>query len=203
MLALMEAPKLIGKIQRLRAAVGAAEDRDLSKFKAKWEPVGDGFALRQDMTGGMTEPEMQNVAAQIISSIADLKDHLRMWPTANGHDPDEVDATVKGCKELALVIDLNNFDKHGSHGRGTWSGEEPELRDVRRMMIVKSVPGNKTIGFRPVAGGGMEPFGGDGGKVTIDGDVVLKDGSKKPLWFIQVAAIEAWEQIFEKFEIPT
>nr|UXE45445.1 hypothetical protein Hi04_10k_c4921_00022 [uncultured bacterium] len=79
----MNASQLIAKIERLRAAVQAAEERDVSSIRVKITQTADRIEMRHDFRGGMADPEIQNLAWQIIRSIADLKDHLRAWVAAN------------------------------------------------------------------------------------------------------------------------
>ena len=196
----VDTASLIQKIQRLRAAVGAAEDRDLSKYAPKLVAVAEGYQARQDFSGGLTEPAIHNLAAGVIRSISDLYDNLRKWAAAYGRDKDDVDAAVNQCAELALVMDLANFDKHGGHDRdGGWSGKSPELRNVKRVLQVTGTAASVPFGLRRAAHGGLEPFGGDGGKVVVSGDVVTNDAKLLDLQYVLLKAIQAWETLFQQF----
>jgi len=73
-------------------------------------------------------------------------------------------------------MDLANLDKHGGPDRnGGWSGKAPQLKNVKRVMQVTGTSAMAPLGLRRAAHGGLEPFGGDGGKVVVAGDVVLND----------------------------
>jgi hypothetical protein len=140
------------------------------------------------------------LAASVIRSISDLYDYLRKWAAANGQNKSAVDTAVNQCAELALVMDLANFDKHGGHDRnGGWSCKAPELRNVKRAMQVIGTAATAPLGFRRAAHGGLEPFGGDGGKVVVCGDVVTNDGKLLDLQYVLLKAIERWEQLFQQF----
>lgn len=196
----MDTTTLIQKIQRLRAAVGTSEDRDLSKYAAQLVPMKGGFTARQDFSGGITEPELQNLSAGIIRSISDLYDHLRKWAAAHGRDKNQVDAAIKQCGELAIIMDLANLDKHGGHDRnGGWSGKAPQLKNVKRVLQVTGTSATAPLGLRRAAHGGLEPFGGDGGKMVVAGEVVLNDGKSLHLPGVQQKAIDAWERLFQQF----
>jgi hypothetical protein len=197
----MDTATLVQKIQRLHAAVGSTEDRDISKYLGLVIKPGE-YLARQDFSGGLGDPEIHNLAAGVIRSISDLRDHLKVWAAANGRDKGAVDSTIKQCQELALIMDLANFDKHGKHDReGGWSGKAPQLKDVKRYLTVTGDARSVPFGLRPSALGGLEPFGGDGGKVIVSGDVVLNDGKILSLMYLQQKAIEAWQRLFQQFGI--
>jgi hypothetical protein len=197
---LMNAASLIAKIERLRAAVDAAEERDVASVKVEITHTPDRIEMRHDFRGGMADPEIQNLAWQIIRSIADLKDHLRAWAAANGKPKDEVDKAVRSSQELAVLMDLANYDKHGGHDRhgGQWSGTWPELKNIRRGLRI-------TTGAAPGAMAGMQilPNGeirtvGDTA-ITVLGEIELRDGRKLEIGYVQQRAIEAWEDLFHRF----
>jgi hypothetical protein len=195
----MDTSQLIAKIERLRASIGAAEDRDLSRVKATVTQTPSLISVRHDFSGGLTQAQIDNMAWGVIRAIADLKDHLNGWAAANGHPRNAGDVAVQSCIELALVVDLANFDKHGAHDRnGGQSSLFPELRNLRRGLRITTtaVPG-------AVAGMQLLPTGeirtvGDAA-VTILGDVCLRDGRQIEIGYVQQRAIEAWEKAFGQF----
>jgi hypothetical protein len=75
----------INKIERLRAAIGAARDPDLSKIKAKVFREEGRVRFQHDFSAGMAKAQVENQLWTVVRSIADLADHLRKWAAANHH----------------------------------------------------------------------------------------------------------------------
>lgn len=199
----MDGGQLIAKIERLHAAVGAAEDRDLSKIKATVTQTANSVTVQHDFRGDLTQAQIEHLAWGVIRAIADLKDHLNRWAAAHGHPRDMGDHAVQSSPELSLVVDLANFDKHGGHGRsGGISKLYPELKNLRRGLRI-------TTAAQPGAMAGMQllPTGeirtvGDAA-VTILGDVCLRDGRRIEIGYVQQRAIEAWEKAFTQLGVAT
>jgi hypothetical protein len=196
----MNATQLIAKIERLRAAVHVAEEREVACVKANIAQTADHIEIHHDFRDGLSDHEIQNLAWQIIRSIADLKDHLRSWAAANGKPKDDVDQAVRGSQELAIIMDLANYDKHGGHDRqgGQWSGTWPELKDIRRGLRITTgaVPG-VIAGMRILPNGDIQTVGH--AAITVLGEVELRGGRKLDIGYVQQRAIEAWENLLRRF----
>ena len=197
----METTQLIQKIERLRAALGEAEDADLSKWKAALEPVPElpgVVRLRHDFSGGLSKPQIENIVWTVTRSIADMYDHLRKWASAHGHEKEAVDRAVAGCFELALVIDLATYDKHGGHDRkGGRSKALSRLQNVSRRAMVSATykaPG-QVVGMA-IGLDGVEPVGADRAAIVATGEIVLRDGRVLDLEYVQQKAVTAWEELF-------
>jgi hypothetical protein len=195
----MDTIQLIVKIDRLRAAVGATEDRDLSKIKATVAQTASMVHVQHDFRGGLTQAQIDNMVWSVIRAIADLKDYLNKWASDHGLPRDAGEAAVRSSPELALILDLANFDKHGAHDRnGGWSGQFPELRDLRRGLRITTaaVPG-AVAGMQILPTGEIRTVGNTA--VTILGDICLRDGRQIEIGYVQQRAIEAWERAFHQF----
>jgi hypothetical protein len=196
----MNTSQLMEKIERLRAAVHVAEERDVSKVPVEITHTPDGVHMRHDFKGRLSDPEIQNLAWQLIRSIADLKDPIRAWAAANGMPKDDVDRAVRASRELAIIMDLANYDKHGGHDRhgGQWSGTRPELKNVRRgLRITTTTAPGVVAGMQILPGGDLRTFGDT--VVCVLGEVELRDGSKLEIGYVQQRAIEALEDLLRRF----
>jgi hypothetical protein len=196
----VNASQLIAKIERLRAAVHVAEERDVASVKVKITQTPDRVEMHHDFRGELSDSQIQNLAWQIIRSIADLKDHLRAWASANGQPKDEIDQAVRGSQELAIIIDLANYDKHGGHDRqgGQWSGTWPELKNIRRgLRITTGATPGAMAGMQILPNGDIRTFGDTA--ITVLGEIELRDGRKLDIGYVQQRAIEAWEQLLLRF----
>jgi hypothetical protein len=192
--------QIVAKIERLRAAFQVAEEKDVASAKVKITETPDRIEMHHDFRGGFSDSQIQNLAWQIIRSIADLKDHLRAWAAANGKSKDDVDQTVRGSPELAIIMDLANLDKHGSHDRqgGQWSGTWPELKNIRRgLRITTGAAPGAMAGMQILPNGEIRTFGDTA--ITVLGEVELRNGSKLDIGYVQQRAIEAWEGLFGRF----
>jgi hypothetical protein len=199
----MDTNRLIGKIERMRAAIGVAQDKDLGKYPPKIVQTANMISMSHDFSGGLTQAEIENMTWAVIRAISDLYDHLRKWARANGHNKDAVDGAVRGSFELALVIDLANFDKHGGHDRdGGKTGASPLLENIRRAvrMRTEATPGAMAgVRLTPT---GIQPIGDPKGlAVIVTGDIKLKDGRALELEYVQTRAMEAWEQLLAQFGV--
>lgn len=195
----MDTTQLIAKIDRLRAAVGATEDRDLSKIKATVTQTANMVHVQHDFRGDLTQAQIDNMAWAVIRAIADLKDHLNKWAAAHGQQRDAGEVAVRSSPELALVVDLANFDKHGAHDRnGGQSGQFPELRNLRRGLRISTVAGPGAVaGMQILPTGEIRTIGN--AAVTILGEIHLRDGRQIEIGYAQQRAIEAWERAFGQF----
>jgi hypothetical protein len=99
----MDTGQIVGKIARLRAAIGMAADPDFQKFKPTMVRTKDRVGFVYNFSGGLTQAQIENLAWDVIRAISDLKDHLRKWAHANGRSKDAVDDAVKSSRELSIV----------------------------------------------------------------------------------------------------
>lgn len=195
----MQTSQLIAKIERLRATIGAVEDRDLSKVRAIVIQTETAVSVQHDFRGNLTQAQIENMGWGVLRAIADLKDHLNKWAAAHGHPRDTGDVAVLSCFELSLVVDLANFDKHGAHDRGGGKSKAlPELKNLHRALRVTTAarPG-AFAGIQLMPTGEIKTFGDDAA-VTVCGDVCLRDGRQIALEYVELRAVEAWERAFAK-----
>jgi hypothetical protein len=198
----VDTSQLIGKIERLRAAIGEARDADLTKIHAVITQTPETVTVRHDFAGEFTRPQVENLAWAIIRAIADLQDHVKKWAAAHGHPKTAVDLAVTSCPELAIVIDLANYDKHGDHNRnGGRSKSFPVLRNLRRGLQVSTsaMPG-AVAAIQLLPTGGIKTIGD--AAVVVLGEVALRDGRQLEIGYVQQRAVEAWEKLLEQFGLP-
>ena len=68
-------------------------------------------------------------------------------------------------------------------------------------MQVMGTAATAPLGLKRAAHGGLEPFGGDGGKVVVAGDIVTVHGDSFYMPYVQLRAVEAWEKLFRQFGV--
>lgn len=98
----MSLEMVIGKIQRMYAAVGAATESDLSSFPPMIQLTKNSITMRQDFNQNQSRPELDNKAFLVIRSIADMKDHLRAAARRIQREPDEVEEAINASLPLQL-----------------------------------------------------------------------------------------------------
>ena len=183
--------ELVQRIRRIYAAIGASEERDLSKLSAKVFDTGRVHGVFQDFSGGMSEEEFANIAHSLIHNIANLKDHLKKWAARNGKDKSKVDQAFKESTALQVIQDLSNNDKHGPPTRDAGrSGVSPRLVEPRRILRM-TTKGERGSGVAMTFGpGGVPKVSGSGTAVAVvTGDIVDKDG--KSIGDLHATASEA------------
>jgi hypothetical protein len=199
----MAADDLSFRLQRIYAAIGAAQEFDMSKLPAKVVSTEHMFGIFQDFAGGMSDAAMANTAQLIIHNIASLHDHLRTWAAKNGKDKERVTAVFDASPPLQILYDLWNADKHGPTTRLKESRSEafPRLTAIRRVMRLTARPGGGVVMMLDRRG--KTVVSGEGSAcAVVTGDVENKDG--KPLgdlYEIEQQAVQAWEGLLKEFGV--
>jgi hypothetical protein len=152
-----------------------------------------------DFKKGADSSTAANRASQLVANIACLKDHLKVW-CAKRNKPFAGDMLIDSNKEVAIVHDLWNLDKHGKLDRSR-SGLYPRLENPpRSTMVLKAEPGKpQPMFFIPIGGGGGPIQTKDGASLRIVANVVDKDGN--PLGSLEdicEKAVGNWEAEFKK-----
>ena len=133
--------------------------------------------FRQDFSGGLTEPQISNIAFTAIHALAQLADHLRRWAKANKNLAGEVEAAIEGSSALPIIIDLSNRDKHGPPRDGGRTGSAPSLHNLRRIMRITTAPEPGAAMSVQFTTSGAVARGPGSALVIITADVVAADGS--------------------------
>jgi hypothetical protein len=170
--------ELQNRVRRIYAAIGDAEEIDLSQFQPEIGISDNCVSVYQDFRGGLSDEQISNIAHSAIHNLANLRDHLRRWARRSGYNPDRINQAVDKSFELQVLIDLSNVDKHGYESHDTnHSGRAPKLSEVNRVMMLStgSQPNSSavlTLTPKPVA-----RFMGTGSaKVVVTGTIVDKTG---------------------------
>ncbi len=58
------------------------------------------LSLHRDVSGGLAEAQISNIAFTAINAIAHLRDHLRSWAKHNDHPMEDVDELVRHCSAI-------------------------------------------------------------------------------------------------------
>jgi hypothetical protein len=113
------------------AAIGAAADIELATFQTYLEMRPEDSNLYINFDGGASEAELELIATGAINNIAMFFDQCYVWASVatNGVSVDEVKGVTKSCKELQIIRDLYNKDKHPHQGPSQ-SGLSPVLGEV-------------------------------------------------------------------------
>jgi len=192
------------QIERLYAAIGAAQEKDPVKLRAKVWRSERGFGMGQDFRGGQTDAQLMNTAQTIIATVANFGEHLKNWARASDRDPKKVDEAVKASFELQVILDLANFERHPHPARNDGrSKKNPKVKDVNRVMQLSTRPVKGSAMAMQVGRDGMPRFLGDGdARAVVTGDVVAVDGVRiGDLQGLIGKAIEAWRRVMVVYEI--
>ncbi len=138
-----------------------------------------------------------NRASQLLNNIACLKDHLKVWCQKNAQ-PFGGDTLIDSNREVAVVHDLWNLDKHGKLDRSR-SGLYPIWKDPPRSAIeLKCGPGTPESGISVEFFSGSVQTTGDVG-VSIVATVADKDGNVLGSFEkICEKAVDGWKVEFKK-----
>lgn len=126
------------RFRRVYAAIGEVYSRKPDQFVRVHEiPAERGMkVVRVTFVGDRSQEQLKNDALEAVAAVANLYDHLRSFARKRGRDLDEVDRVIRNSRELSVLMDLNNAEKHGeeTRGPGRWSGLRPRLGEVTKAL---------------------------------------------------------------------
>lgn len=199
--------ELSNRIRRIYASLGSVEEKDLSQFRAKVIRTNGKSGFYQDWKGDRSYEEISNHAILLIHNISNLKDNLKHWAKRNDKDRNIVENAFHDSRELNIVQDLSNNDKHGYPPRdGGFSGESPRVEKFERVMKM-TVKGVKrsfvSMTFDKKGVPIVSKSGSSEAKVVITGDILDSDGNTiGDLYETLLKAINDWENVLREFAIP-
>ena len=194
------------KIRQVHEALGALKGSDLSSIKPERLSAYQGFYLEVDFSQGNTEAGLANIASLLITNIACMKDHLKVWCSKN-NKVFEGENLINSDKNVALVHDLWNIDKHAELDRAPRSGHRPRIQGLSRglsqMLSLStgiSAGSSAMITIDPRTGTMKTQTQGDGSvKLVITGQIVDEHGAVLGD-FAEICekATAAWEQALNR-----
>src|SRR5260221_1547863 len=98
----------------------------LSSIKLKTKRFGNQFVTAVDFTEGTDRATAANRISMLVNNIACLKDHLKAWCKKNGK-PFTGDQLIDSNRDVAIIHDLWNLDKHAELNRPSRSVISPRL----------------------------------------------------------------------------
>ena len=184
------------KIEQMYKALEEMKITDRPSVTPEIKRTAGSFSVSFDFNKGADSSTAANRVSQLVANIACLKDHLKVWCKNNGK-PFEGEALIDSNREVAIVHDLWNLDKHAELNRPSRSGLSPRFSNPRCTMELRAEAGKpRPTVFTPV-GGGM--IMSRGASLRIFADVVDKDGNALgSLEAICETARAAWESEFKK-----
>lgn len=167
------------KIRQMHAALGGLEESDLSSIAPERIITPHLYYLLVDFNQGTTEVGLANIASLLIANIACMKDHLKAWCAKNGKSFDG-ENLINTNKDVAIVHDLWNMDKHSDLNRPPRSGHRPKVQNLRQSLNLSTGTnaGSSTEVTIDPRTGRMKTKTKGGGSVNlvINGDVVDEYG---------------------------
>src|SRR5216684_78939 len=126
----------------------------LPSVKPEFNRTPAGVAVKFAFQKGADTATAANRASQLMANIACLKDHLKAWCNRNGK-PFAGDTLIDSNRDVAIVHDLWNLDKHAELNRPSRSGLSPRFREPARSSLVLKVgaDGSQPMLVIPVFGG--------------------------------------------------
>lgn len=188
------------------AALTGLSSDDLSVIQPK---ITEGFGfcfIEVDFNQNSDEIALANSAFLLVTNIASLKDHLKVWCGKQGV-AFQGDTLINSNRAVALIHDLWNVDKHAELNVPPRSGIKPKLQNFQTALTIASgTSAGSGAFFSMDPRTGKITTGTSGGgsvqltlvaQITDETDNVIAD-------FTQTCseAIEAWSAIFKAAGIP-
>jgi len=125
------------KIRQMHAALAGLVTDDLSTIKPQFAEADGRYYTKVDFNQDSDEIALANAASLLITNIASMKDHLKVWCNKNGvafHG----ETLINNNRTVALIHDLWNIDKHAELNKPPRSGHTPKLQDLRKNLSLSS-----------------------------------------------------------------
>lgn len=168
------------KIRQMHEALGNLEESDLSTVSAERFMTPHRYYCTLDFSQGATDAGLANIATLLIANIACMKDHLKVWCSKN-NKAFKGDELINSDRNVALVHDLWNTDKHVELKGPTRSGHLPKLHDLHKALNLSTGPSAGSSAFLtldPQTGElRIETDGGGNAKLVIRGQVLNEHGT--------------------------
>jgi hypothetical protein len=187
------------KLEQLYAALAEMQVTEkLSSIKPTTVVSGNRFVTSIDFTTGTNRATAANRVSLLLNNIACLKDHLNAWCRKNGK-PETGDQLIDSNRDVAIIHDLWNLDKHAELTRRSRSGLSPLLQQPAHTVLAFKGGGSETpMVTIPLFGGGQTQTRGET-SLRITATVADKDGNiLGDLEPICLRAVAAWEAEFVK-----
>lgn len=198
--------KLDLKIRQMHHALGQLTDADLSQLRAEFTQTDSYRRSMMDFNQKIPEAELANAASLLVASIASIKDHLKVW--CNNHGVKfEGDNLINSDRDVAIIHDLWNIDKHSELDKKPRSGHTPRLVDLAqrlRLTAGGAGPSSVFVGFNLSTGTLSKEITGGGNAVLIIDAVVVDESDAKLGEFADISerAASAWEAELTKAGVP-
>lgn len=125
------------KLRRMYAALAGLSSDDLSVIQPKITQ-GFGYCYTEvDFNQHSDEIDLANSAFLLVTNIASLKDHLKVWCKKQGV-AFQGDALINSNRAVALIHDLWNIDKHAELNSPPRSGIKPKLQNIRTALTIST-----------------------------------------------------------------
>lgn len=193
----MDPKNMERRVRQMHASLANLRTGDVSGITPKFETTSDGFRAEIDFSGDLSEEEILNSVESLINNVACLKDHFNKWCDAQGRVRTG-DKLINANRDVALIHDLWNTQKHAVLERDPRSGVRPQLANVKRVVTLgtgTAAGHGTTLSWDPRTGEMRSSVSGCGSvEVSITADIVDESGVKLGgLSEICERAVLAWE----------
>ncbi len=196
----MSNPAIEEKLAQLYAALSEMKITEkLASMKPTTAISGGRTITSWDFTKIESPATAANRVSLLLHNIACLKDHLNRWCSKNGK-PKTGDQLIDGNRDVAIIHDLWNLDKHAELNRPSRSGLSPRLQQPAHTTLERKITTTEETLIFAVSlsnGGQLQPVEGTNAKITA---TVIDDAGNTlgDLDSISLRAVAAWEAEFVK-----
>jgi hypothetical protein len=124
------------KLQQMYAALRGMELKDkLPTIQPQVRRIGNRDVKVFDLNQAADGATAANQVSLLLNNVACLKDHLKAWCNKNGK-PFAGEDLINNNRDVAIIHDLWNLDKHAELNRRSRSGLSPRLQSPPVAAIV-------------------------------------------------------------------
>jgi hypothetical protein len=196
----LSSPAIEQKLAQLYAALSEMKITEkLASIKPTTTVSGGRTITSWDFTKIESPATAANRVSLLLHNIACLKDHLNAWCSKNGK-PRTGDQLIDSNRDVAIIHDLWNLDKHAGLNRPSRSRLSPRLQQPAHTTLERQIASTEETLILAVSlsnGGQLQPVEGTNAKITA---TVIDDAGNTlgGLDSISLRAVAAWEAEFVK-----
>lgn len=188
------------RLERLYLSINKKfEDNVLEHMQTKEITDGKKFTISITFDAKHNENETFDRINNIISNLANLKDHLKTILEQRGGDAQKIEDEINQNLSLQVILDLHNQEKHCYPLTKTKrSGKDPKIINISK--AISSRPGVKATAFirDPITGAGAT----NNMAIVITADVVDNQGNLLyGLSDLIDKSLNSWETIITKYNL--
>ncbi|GEM_PF-977449 len=166
------------RIRRMYTAFESSRETEIPKLRGVHFTSKKVAGFFNDFSNGESSEQLSNHLGSLLSCIMTIQDILQQRKNEYQLTPSEINATFREhSKALSLVRDLRVANEHGWPPNTSWTGDKPQVKNLRRSMELKTSGGSNSCVAMFFGKDGTPNIVGDGqATAVLEADIYSEKG---------------------------